>query len=48
MEKHCIFYSNKMFFMTLATTLTAMVSLLLVGVLQTCPGMSWNVLECPL
>lgn len=48
MEKHCIFYSNKMFFMTLTTTLTAMVSLLLVRVLQTCPGMSWNVLKCPL
>lgn len=31
-----------MFFMTLTTTLTAMVSLLLVRVLQTGPGMSWN------
>lgn len=38
-EKHCIFYSNKMFFMTLTTALTAMVSLLLVRVLQSCPGM---------
>lgn len=38
-EKHCIFYSNKMFFMTLTTALTAMVSLLLVRVFQSCPGM---------
>lgn len=34
-EKHCIFYLNKMFIMTFTMTLTVMVSLLLVRLVFT-------------